>query len=634
MTAKFEVGSSNGEASDWRQFFVDRVTTAEEAIRLLRPGRRIFIGSGAAEPVALVDAMVRCGTHLADNEVLHILTLGPAPYAAPDCADRFRHNAFFIGSNTRTAVREGRADFTPVFLSEVPSLLRSGRAPVDAALVQVSLPDAEGFASLGVSVDVVRAAVDSARIILAEVNPRMPRTRGDTQLDLRRCAALVPVDTPLLQRLPPEPDAVSRAIGELVADLVPDGATLQVGIGRAPSAILAALRGHLDLGVHTEMLSDGIMDLVRAGAVTGRRKSLLPGKLVASFLMGSEALYAWADQNEQLHMAPSDWVNDPQVIAQNDRMVSINTALAVDLTGQVAADTLDGGFDSGIGGQVDFLRGAARSKAGRSLIVFPSLARDGTVSRIQPVLPEGATVVTSRGDVRYIVTEYGVADLWGKSVRERALALVAIAHPDHREELLAAAKRRHWVLPDQPVPRVPFETRHWDEMLPDGAQVRVRAARQTDESKVHALLYALSPESVYQRYFTARQIHPRAEVLAVLDSDPRSSCALVAERVEDGSVLGVARYDLDQTSRMGELGMVVAEGWQRRGVGTALVQRLVEVGKRHGMKGLRADVLMSNRGMIGVLRRVGLREVPLPECGIYDLQFSFPEEPPSSQPLR
>lgn len=617
--------SPNGNL-DWRKSFAGTLTTAEEAIRLLRPGRRIFIGSGAAEPVNLVEAMVRCGTQLAENEVVHILTLGPAPYAAPDCADRFRHNAFFIGPNTRAAVREGRADFTPVFLSEIPDLLRSGRASVDAALVQVSLPDENGFASLGVSVDVVRAAVDSARIVIAEVNPRMPRTRGDTRLDLRRCAALVAVDRPLLERRPPEPDGVSRAIGEAVADLVPDGATLQVGIGRAPSAILAALHNHRDLGIHTEMLSDGILELLKAGVVTGQRKSLLPGRLVASFLMGSEALYAWADNNEQLHMAPSDWVNDPQIIARNDRMVSINTALAVDLTGQVAADSLESGFYSGIGGQVDFVRGAARSRGGRSLIVFPSLARDGTVSRIQPTLPEGAAVVTSRGDVRYIVTEYGVADLWGKSVRERALALVAVAHPDHRSELLTAAKQRHWVLPDQPVPKVPFETRHWDEALPDGEVVRVRAARQTDEKKVHELLYALSPESVYQRYFTARQIHPRAEVLAFLDTDPRSSCALVAERLEDTSVLGIARYDLDLTSGMGELGIVVAQSWQKRGVGTALVRKLVEVGKQHGVRGLRADALVGNPGILGVLRRVGLTDVPMPNAGIYSVQFMFPRD--------
>jgi len=627
MATNSEATRIGGESLTWQQQFADRLVTPEQAVRTLRPGRRIFIGSGAAEPVALVEAMVLYGKQLSDNEVVHILTLGPAPYAASACADRFRHNAFFIGPNTRAAVRDGRADFTPVFLSEIPSLFRSGRTSVDAALVQVSPPNADGFASLGVSVDVVRAAVDSARVVIAEVNPRMPRTRGDTQLDLRRCAALVAVDAPLPQRPPPLPDDVSISIGKLVAELVPDGATLQVGIGHAPSAILSALRGHRDLGVHTEMLSDGMLELVRSGAVTGRRKSLLPGKLVTSFLMGSEELYAWSDENELLHMAPSDWVNDPQVIAQNDRMVSINTALAVDLTGQVAADTVDGAFYSGIGGQVDFVRGAARSKGGRSLIVLPSLARDGTVSRIQAALPEGAAVVTSRGDVRYIVTEYGVADLWGKSVRERALALVAIAHPDHRQELLDSAKRRHWILPDQPVPKVPFEQRHWDHVLPDGAGVRLRAARQTDEAQLQALLYAMSPESAHQRYFGTRETHPRAEILALLETDPRSSCALVAEAVTDASLVAIARYDVDPTSGMGELGIVVGEGWQRRGLGTALVQRLVEVGQRNGVKGLRADVLVSNPGMLGVLRRVGLTDVPLPDSGCYEVQFLFSKTP-------
>jgi acyl-CoA hydrolase/ribosomal protein S18 acetylase RimI-like enzyme len=606
---------------NWRERFANQICTPEVAIRALRPGRRIFIGSGAAQPLTLVDAMVQFGRQLADNEVVHLLTLGPAPYVDPSVADRFRHNAFFIGPNVRSAVREGRADFTPVFLSEIPGLLRSGRLAVDAALIQVSLPDADGIATLGVSVDVVRAAVDSARVVLAEVNPRMPRTAGDTEIDVRRCTHLVPVDVPLPERPPPVPDAISAAIGAQVRDLVPDGATLQVGIGAAPSAILDALRQHLDLGIHTEMLSDGIMRLVQAGAVTGRRKSLLPGKLVASFVMGSQNLYSWADGNPALELRPSDWVNDPAIIARNDRMVSINTALAVDLTGQVAADTLDGAFYSGIGGQMDFVRGAARSREGRSLIVLPSMARDGTVSRIQAVLPEGSAVVTSRGDVRYVVTEYGVADLWGKSVRERALALIAIAHPDHRSELMAAAKRRHWVLPDQPVPKTPFETRAWDETLADGTRLRVRAARATDEHQVHELLYAMSPESAYQRYFTAREMHPRSEVLAFLDADPRSSCALVAERASDCRIVGMARYDLDATSGMGELGIVVRDECQRRGVGTALVRHLLEVGQAHGMKGLRADVLVANSGMMGLLRGLGLRNVPLPEAGVYSVEL-------------
>ena len=600
----------------WQERFASQICSPEVAVRSLRPGRRIFVGSGAAEPSTLVEAMVRFGRHLADNEVVHLLTLGPAPYAEPGVGDRFRHNAFFIGPNVRSAVREGRADFTPVFLSEIPGLIRSGRLAVDAALIQVSPPDRNGIATLGVSVDVVRAAVDSARVILAEVNPRMPRTAGDTALDVRRCTHLIPVDTPLPERPPPRGNPVAAVIGAHVAELVPDGATLQIGIGSAPAAILDALGDHRDLGVHTEMLSDGLMKLVRRGVITGKRKTLLPGKLVASFVMGSQALYAWVDGHPDLELRPSDWVNDPQVIARNDRMVSINTALAVDLTGQVAADTLDGAFYSGIGGQVDFVRGAARSWAGRSLIVLPSLARDGTVSRIQAALPQGSAVVTSRGDVRYVVTEYGVADLWGKSVRERALALVAIAHPDHRAELMAAAKQRRWVLPDQPIPAQPFETRGWMETLPDGTEIRVRAARATDERRVQDLLYSMSAESAHQRYFGARATHPRSEVLAFLDADPRSSCALVAEHPSDPDIVGIARYDLDPTSGRGELGIVVRDGHQRRGIGTLLVKRLLDVGQGHGMKALRVDVLAANAGMMALLRRFDLQRLADPEAGV------------------
>ena len=499
---------------EWRTRWARLLTTPEQAVRALRPGRRILIGSGAAEPTRLVQAMVDSAWQLSDNELVHLMTLGPAPYTAAACEGRFRHNAFFIGANVRDAVREGRADFTPVFLSEIPHLLKSSRLPVDAVLIQVSPPDAHGMVSLGVSVDIVRAAVDSARLILAEVNPRMPRTPGDTLLDIRRCKHLVAVDTPLPERHPAAADDVSRAIGELVADLIPDAATLQIGIGEVPTAVLSSLKNHRDLGIHTEMLSDGVMELARLGVVNGLRKTLAPGKMVASFLMGTRALYEWAHENRDLELRGSEWVNDPYVISQNVRMVSINTALAVDLTGQVAADTLDGSFYSGIGGQVDFVRGASRSYGGRALIVLPSLARGDTVSRIQPTLPQGSAVVTSRGDVRFVVTEYGVADLWGKSVRERALALTAIAHPDHRAELLAAAKQRRWVFQDQPVPRPPLDVRSWMENLKDGREIRVRAARLTDEAKVQELLYGLSPESVYTRYHHLRTRYPRDEIQA------------------------------------------------------------------------------------------------------------------------
>ncbi len=430
---------------DWQTRYSWKVSTAEEAIRAIPPGRRILIGSGAGEPAVLVEAMVAHGTHLFGNEVVHLLTLGPAPYVAPGLQDRFRHTAFFIGANVRQAVQEGRADFMPVFLSEIPQVIRSGRVAVDVAIVQVSPPDRHGFVSLGVAVDIVRAAVDCAALILAEVNPRMPRTHGDSFVNVDKIAHLVPVDYPLPE-LPIEPiDDVCRQIGLHAAGLIGDGATLQMGIGRIPDAVLACLGGRRDLGVHTEMLSDGVMRLAQAGVITGKKKTLLPGKMVTSFLMGSQKLYEWAHENPALEMRPSSFTNDPFQIARNENMISINSALAVDLTGQVAADTIGGRFFSGIGGQVDFIRGASRSQGGRPIIALPSTAKGGTVSRICPVLEEGAGVVTSRGDIHYVVTEYGVADLWGKNIRQRSGALIDIAHPDFRKDLCAAAKERKYI---------------------------------------------------------------------------------------------------------------------------------------------------------------------------------------------
>ncbi|HXU31195.1 MAG TPA: acetyl-CoA hydrolase/transferase C-terminal domain-containing protein [Thermoanaerobaculia bacterium] len=430
---------------DWQERYAEKVASPAEAIALLAPRQRILIGSGAAEPGRLVEAMVAFGHHLEGNEIVHLMTLGRAPYVAPGLEKRFRHTAFFIGANVRAAVQEGRADFMPVFLSDIPILIRSGRVKIDAALIQVSPPDRHGFVSLGVSVDVVRAAVDTADLILAEVNPNMPRTLGDSFLAVERIARLVPVDDPLPE-LHAEPlDEICREIGRNVASLIPDGATLQMGIGRMPDAVLASLDDRVDLGVHTEMFSDGVMRLAEAGVITGRQKSLLPGKIVTSFVMGSRALYDWVDGHPSVEMRPSGFTNDPVQIARNDRMIAINSALAVDLTGQVAADTVRGKFFSGIGGQVDFIRGAARSRDGRPIIALPATAKRGTVSRIQAAFEEGTGVVTSRGDVHYAVTEYGIADLWGKNIRDRAEALIGIAHPDFRAELRAAARGRKYL---------------------------------------------------------------------------------------------------------------------------------------------------------------------------------------------
>lgn len=430
---------------DWQQRYASKVASAEEAISLLEPRRRILIGSGAAEPGRLVEAMVAEGHQLEGNEVVHLMTLGHAPYVAPGLERRFRHTAFFIGANVRAAVQEGRADFMPVFLSEIPTLISSGRVKIDAALIQVSPPDRHGFVSLGVSVDIVRAAVDTAEVVLAEVNPNMPRTLGDSFLSVDRIARMVPVADPLPELRSEPLDDVCREIGRNVASLIEDGSTLQMGIGRIPDAVLASLDDRCDLGVHTEMFSDGVMRLAEGGVITGRRKTFVPGKIVTSFVMGSRALYDWVDGHPAVEMRPSAFTNDPFQISRNDRMVAINSALAVDLTGQVAADTVRGKFFSGIGGQVDFIRGASRSRGGKPVIALPATAKGGTVSRIQPAFEEGTGVVTSRGDVHYAVTEYGIADLWGKNIRDRAEALIAIAHPDFRAELRAAARGRKYL---------------------------------------------------------------------------------------------------------------------------------------------------------------------------------------------
>ena len=419
-------------------------STAQEAVMVVERGGRVLIGSGAAAPLGLLGALCERSRALSNVEVCQILTLGDAPYTAPDLAAHIRHNAFFIGDNTRPAIDEGRADFTPVFLSEIASLLR-GPLPLDVALVQVTPPDAHGYCSLGVSVDIVKAAVDTARLVVAEVNPRMPRTHGDSFIHVSRIARCVQVDHAIPELHVGAPDERARAIGRHVADLVRDGDTLQLGIGAIPNAVLSELGSHRDLGIHTEMFSDGVVDLFERGVVNCAKKTLHRGKLVTSFVMGTKRVYDFVDDNPAIEMHPSHYVNDPFVIAKNRGMVAINSALAVDVTGQVCADSLGPRFYSGVGGQVDFIRGSARGEGGRPIIAIPSTAKNGTASRIVLSHASGAGITTTRNDVHFVVTEYGAAELHGKSIRARVHALASIAHPDFREELLRGARALRWI---------------------------------------------------------------------------------------------------------------------------------------------------------------------------------------------
>jgi acyl-CoA hydrolase len=418
-----------------------RVVTAEEAVAVVKSGERIFIHSVAAAPHRLIAALTARAPELRVVEIVQLHSEGPAPYAEPAMAKSFRVNSLFVGDNVRRAVQEGRADYLPVFLSEVPQLFRGGLLPLDVALIHVSPPDRHGFCSLGVSVDVTRAAVQTARTVIAQVNPRMPRTHGDGLIHVESINYMVKVDEPIPELAPAPITGVERAIAGHCAELVEDGATLQLGIGAIPDATLAALSNHHDLGIHTEMLSEGVVDLVEKGVVTGSRKRVHTGKIVAGFALGTRKLYDFLDDNPLVAMLDIGYVNDTEVIRRNPRVTAINSAIEVDITGQVCADTIGDLQYSGVGGQMDFIRGAALSEGGKPIIALPSETADGR-SRIVAALKSGAGVVTTRAHVHFVVTEHGIADLFGKNLRQRAEALIAIAHPRHREALAAEARRR------------------------------------------------------------------------------------------------------------------------------------------------------------------------------------------------
>ncbi len=415
--------------------------TVEHALEAIQSGDRVFIHGGAATPHVLIDAMVARASELRNVEIVHLHTMGPAPYADAEYAEHFRVNALFVGANVRQAIREGRGDYLPVFLSEVPALFRRGILPLHVALIQVSPPDRHGFCSLGVSVDITRTAIHCAKHVIAQVNPRMPRTHGDGLIHVSKLDALVEVDVPLPEVEHKEPPSREKAIGRYISELIEDGSTLQMGIGTIPDAVLASLGGHRDLGVHTEMFSDGLLPLVEKGIVTGEYKKVHPGKIVAGFVTGTRRLYDFVDDNPLVAMLDIGYVNDTAVIRRNPKVVAINSAIEVDMTGQVCADSIGTYQYSGVGGQMDFIRGATLSEGGKAIIALPSITRSGH-PRIVPFLKPGAGIVTTRAHVHYVVTEYGVADLYGKNLRQRAQALIRIAHPDHRASLEREAHAR------------------------------------------------------------------------------------------------------------------------------------------------------------------------------------------------
>ncbi|MBD3183101.1 GNAT family N-acetyltransferase [Candidatus Poribacteria bacterium] len=624
---------------DWQNVFAERKMSAREALSKIRSGSRIFLSPGCGEPQHLLDELVKLGgtdRRLNDVEVVHMLTVGSAPHAQKRYDRHFRHNSLFVGPGVRTAVTEGIADYTPIFLSEIPALFTSGRMPLDVALIQVTPPDNFGFCSLGVSVEAVKAAAQAAELIIAQVNPQMPRTLGDSFIHVSNLDIIVEYDEPILEVFPPEPDDVARAIARHATRLVENGSTIQIGIGRVPNAVLYGLADKKDLGVHTEMFSDGLIDLIEAGVVNNTRKTFHPGKILATFCIGTRRLYDYVDNNPMFEFRPVDYNSSPINIAKNEKMVAINTALQVDITGQVCADSLGYKIYSGIGGQADFIRGAALAPQGKPIIVLPSTAKDGTVSRIVPRLSDGAGVVTTRGDVHYIVTEYGVAYLHGKSLRERATALIQIAHPKFREQLLNEAKSMKYLFEDQIIPEgaYPVELEHTQEF--NGIELFFRPVKASDERLFQEYLYRMSERSVYLRFFQIRRDFPRqlAQELVAVDYNENLGIVATLGNSDTAPIVAAGHWMRDYNENRAEVAFSVADEYQKKGIGSHLLRFLMRVARERGLKGFTATVIASNTGMIKVFQKSGCILHTDYDSGEVYLWFNFDEkaEPKSINP--
>ncbi len=617
---------AGGDEAAWRR----KAVSPYQALAHIHPGDRVFIGSACGTPSRLVKALIECP--VADVELVNLLMLGVAPSVKERLAGRYRFNAFFLSEGLRDAVREARADYTPISLSEIPGLFTSGRMPLDVALVQVSPPDAQGYMSLGVSVDITKSAAVSACRVIAEVNPNMPRTLGDGFLHIDSIDALVEGNASLPVLSSTGESEVARRIAMNAADLIDDGSTIQVGYGGIPDALLLYLRDKKDLGVHTEVVTEGVIDLIEAGVITGKRKTLNAGKVVASLAVGGARLWEAIHDNPLFEFRAVDYTNDPFVIAQNEKMVSINSALEVDLTGQVCADGTSAGFYSGIGGHLDFVRGASRSAGGKAIIVLKS-TRDGeSASRIVPSLQEGAGVTTPRGDIHYVVTEWGVADLYGKSIRERALALISIAHPAFRETLLQEAKNRRYLPPDQPELSL-TATRYPEEFIrcveiKDGSNVLIRPIRPTDEPAMRKLFHSFSSEYRFYRFFGYLSGPDPGKASKFVNIDYDGEMAFVAEekRGDRKQFAGAACYSLDRDSGLAEAAIVVRDDEEGRGVGTALGAALIRAAEQRGVKGFVIYVRDTNTRAWRLVSGCGYPVTSKWEDGVYAMTMRLNDE--------
>jgi acyl-CoA hydrolase/RimJ/RimL family protein N-acetyltransferase len=626
--------TDHARLADLRKAYPAKFAPEQDVFANVHPGDHIFVGTGCGEPQYLIQALISyVQTHpkaVFDAEILHVWSLGVAPYADERFKDYFRHNSFFIGDSTRDAVNRGAADYTPVLLSAVPGLFRRGIVPIDVAMIQTSLPDEHGYVSLGISVDIVRSAVEASRVVIAQVNASMPRVHGETFLSVRDIDFLVPYDEPLLEFDTKVPDDVAKRVGAYVARIVEDGDTLQVGYGSMPNAALSCLFEKKHLGIHTELMTDGIADLMKAGAVDNSRKTLNRGKTVAAFCMGHKATYEFLHDNPTVEFRPVDFTNNPLNIARNHAMTAINSAVEIDLTGQATAESLGKIFFSGMGGQADFMRGAPLSEEGKSILAMQSTAQEESISRIVPFLREGAGVTLTRGDVHYVVTEYGIAYLHGKNIRERAMELITIAHPKFRSWLLEEAKKLNLIYQDQAF--VPGEAGEYPEHLEtyrttkSGLNILLRPVKLSDEPLLKDFFYSLSDQTMYRRFVSARKDmpHERLQEFVVIDyTKEMAIVAVVSHENSQEEIVGMGQYGIDGGTLMANFALVVRDAWQGRGVGTEILGHLANLAKKQGLRGFTAEVLEENRAMFHLFESLGLQIERRSSQGIHELRMTF-----------
>ncbi len=618
---------------DFRKTYPEKFVMQEEIFGHIHAGDRIFIGTGCGEPQYLVQALVNYVKSnpkaFFDTELIHVWTLGVAPYTDEKFQENFRLDSFFVGDSTRNSVNRGAADYTPIFLSAVPELFRRELVPVDVALVQTSLPDKHGYLSLGISVDIVKAAVEKAELVVAQVNANMPSTHGDGFVHIKDIDFLLPYDEPLLEYSVKAPSDIVQRIGRYVARIIEDGSTIQVGYGLIPDAVVPNLMDKKNLGVHTELLSDGIVNLMRAGVVNNTKKEHNPGKTIASFCMGSRDTYDFLDENPVVEFKRIDYTNNPLIIARNHLMTAINSAMEVDLTGQATAESLGGTFYSGIGGQADFMRGAVLAPGGKTILALPSTALNDSVSRIVPVLQEGAGVTLTRGDVHYVVTEYGIAYLHGKNIRERTMDLIAIAHPKFRPWLIEAARKRNLIYQDQVF--IPGEKGMYPEELEtfrttsQNINILLRPVKITDEPMLKDFFYALSENSMYLRFFSTRKDmpHQRLQDFVAVDYTKKMEILAVIAEKEKETIVGLGQYELNPDMHTAEVALVVRDKCQGMGVGTELLSYLAYLARRQGLLGFTAEVLVENKPMMRLFEKMGFDTEKRREEGVYEMRMRF-----------